>query len=266
MTSTDVAFAGSIPIIYDRYLGDLLFDPYAQDLVARAVALRPARLLETAAGTGIVTALLVAALPEAQLVVTDLNQAMVDVASSKISSPRAEFATADAQSLPFADGSFDLVVCQFGMMFLPDRGAGYREAKRVLKAGGHLLFNVWDRLERNPATQVAADAVCALFPDDPPRFFQRVPFGYHDPDAIVDEVRSAGFSQINLETVSKVGRAAGPREAAIGLCQGTPLRNEIEARGDLETATGAATQALSAAFGSGPIQAPMSAHVVSARA
>lgn len=266
MTSTDVAFAGSIPAIYDGYLRALLFEPYAQDLVTRAVSFRPARVLETAAGTGIVTTLLVAALAEAEVIVTDLNQEMIDVAASKITSPRAKFTTADAQSLPFADESFDLVVCQFGMMFLPDRAAGYSEAKRVLKTGGHLLFNVWDRLDRNPATQVATDAVCGMFIADPPRFFHRVPFGYHEADVIVDEVRTAGFAEVTLKTVSNVGRAQSPKEAAIGLCQGTPLRKEIEARGDLEAATSAAAEALEAEFGSGPIETPMSAHVVSAKA
>lgn len=266
MASTDATFAGSVPSIYDRYLSALLFDPYAQDLVRRAGSLPAARVLETAAGTGIVTAIVVDRLPDAKIVCTDLNQAMIDVASSKIRSPNVEFKTADAQALPFPDESFDVVICQFGMMFLPDRAAGYREAKRVLKPGGHFLFNVWDRLERNAATQVAADAVGALFSDDPPRFFQRVPFGYHNADAIIDEVRSARLAEVALETVSKVGRAASARDAAIGLCQGTPLRNEIEARGDLELATKVAAEALSASFGSGPLEAPMSAHVVSARA
>lgn len=266
MASTDVMFAGSIPSLYDQYLGPLLFEPYGRDLVARAVSLRPNRMLETAAGTGIVTALLIDALPKAEFVVTDLNQAMVDVAASKISAAHVELRTADAQSLPFVDESFDLVLCQFGMMFLPDRGLGYSEAKRVLKTGGHLLFNVWDRLDRNTATKVAAEAICEFFSDDPPRFFHRVPFGYHDAKAIIDEVRSAGFVEVRLETISMVGRAGSAREAAIGLCQGTPLRSEIEARGGLEAATTVATEALSAAFGSGPIEAPMSAHIVTARA
>lgn len=265
MASTDVAFAGSIPAIYDRYLSSLLFAPYAEDLVKRAVSLQPRSVLETAAGTGIVTELLLGALPEAEATVTDLNQAMVDVAASKVGLHRAKFCTADAQCLPFADRSFDLVVCQFGMMFLPDRVVGYSEAKRVLRSGGHLLFNVWDRLERNAATDVAANAVCRLFADDPPHFFHRVPFGYYDLELIEDEVRSAGFVEVSLETVSKVGRASGAREAAVGLCQGTPLRSEIEARGNLEAATSAAAQALAATFGSGLIEAPMSAHVVTAR-
>lgn len=266
MSSTDLVFEGSIPSIYDRYLAGLLFDPYAEDLVSRAASLQPIRMLETAAGTGLVTTGLVHALPDSELVVTDLNEAMLNIACSKINSPCVEFRVADAQSLPFEDDSFDLIVCQFGMMFLPNRAAGYREAKRVLKRGGNLLFNVWNRLERSPATQVAADAVCDLFSHDPPQFFHRVPFGYHDQDVIVSEVRRAGFRTIALETVSKVGRADSAKDAAIGLCQGTPLRSEIETRGDLETATVVAAEALEAVFGKGPVEAGMSAHVISATA
>ena len=266
MTSSDVAFAGSIPAIYDRFLEPLLFAPYAEDIAARTAALHPRHILETAAGTGLVTVRLVKLLPEAQLLVTDLNEPMLDVAASKLGMPRLEFQQADAQSLPFDKGIFDVVVCQFGVMFFPDRIAAYREARRVLKPGGHFIFNVWDRLENNTATQIAADAVCDLFPNDPPRFFHRVPFGYYDVGLIQEELRGAGFQDIELETVCATGRAGTPMDAAIGLCQGTPLRSEIEARGSLELATEAAADALSARFGGGPFEAPLSAHVVSAKA
>lgn len=266
MASSDTAFAGSIPAIYDRFLEPLLFAPYADDIAARTAGLHPQHILETAAGTGLVTVRLAKLLPEARLLVTDLNQPMLDVAASKLDMPRVQFRQADAQSLPFDNGSFDLVVCQFGVMFFPDRIAAYREAGRVLKPGGHFVFNVWDRLENNTATQVAADAVCELFQSDPPRFFHRVPFGYHDVDLIREELGAAGFQDIELETVRRIGRAENPMEAAIGLCQGTPLRSEIEARGNLDLATKAAADALLARFGAGPLETPMSAHVVSARA
>lgn len=264
MTSTDTAFSGSIPAIYDRYLADLLFNDFARDIARRTAALAPRDILETAAGTGLATAAILDLLPDASLTATDLNQAMIDVAEQRIASGNVRFSAADAQSLPFADDSFDAVVMQFGMMFLPDRAAGYREARRVLRPGGHFVFNVWDRIDKNPVGQAVHDAVAALFPDDPPSFFTRVPWGYHDKQRLEADVRAAGFSDIRIDTVAATGRAESPADAAIGLCQGTPLRPEIEARGDLDQVTGAAAQALTRRFGAGPISEPLSAHVVTA--
>ena len=264
MTSTDAAFSGSIPAIYDRYLADLLFNDYAGDIARRTAALQPRRILETAAGTGLATAAIVEQLPDASLVATDLNQAMIDVAAKRVTSHNVEFQAADAQSLPFDDESFDAVVMQYGMMFLPDRAAGYSEARRVLRPSGHFLFNVWDRLDKNSVAQAVHDAVATLFPDDPPSFFTRVPWGYHDVTRLEQDVRAAGFTDVRVDTVAATGRAGSPADAAIGLCQGTPLRAEIEARGDLQRATDAAAEALTRRFGPGPISQPLSAHVVTA--
>jgi ubiquinone/menaquinone biosynthesis C-methylase UbiE len=260
MNGSDAVFAGSIPALYDVLLGPLKFAPYARDLAQRAAALDPRRILETAAGTGLVTGALLDAAPAAEIVATDLNPAMLELAAGRIRSRRADFRQADAQSLPFADASFDAVVCQFGVMFFPDRIAAYREAKRVLKPGGRFLFNVWDRIEHNPVTAAAANAVAALFPADPPSFFARVPFGYHDREKIEADLRAAGFTGIAAETVAKTSRVAA-RDAAKGLCEGTPLRAEIEARGSLEAAVAAAAAALAPLDGR---DAPMSAHVFSA--
>ncbi|RJF94046.1 class I SAM-dependent methyltransferase [Sphingomonas cavernae] len=262
MASTDVAFSGSIPEIYDRHLAELLFAPYAEDIAGRVATLRPQSVLETAAGTGLATLQIIEAVPDAQVLATDLNQAMLDIAARRISAPRVEFRAADAQSLPFANATFDVVACQFGMMFLPDRPAGYAEARRVLKPAGTFIFNVWNRLSDSPIAQVVHDAMAALFPDDPPSFFTRVPWGYFDTEELKEDVRRSGFSQVVIETVEKRSRAASPSTAAIGLCQGTPLRAEIEARGDLNAATEAAADALEKRFGSGPLDQPMSAHVV----
>lgn len=261
MTSTDATFSGSIPALYDRYLGPLLFAPYAADIAARAAALGPRRILETAAGTGIVTEALARALPGAEIVATDLNQAMLDVAAGRIAAPNVRFQQADAQALPFADAGFDLVLSQFGVMFFPDRVGAYREARRVLKPGGRFLFSAWDRIEANPVTVAVGAAVAALFPDDAPSFYRRVPFGYHDKALIEGDLRAAGFTDIAAETVALVSRVAA-RDAAIGLTQGTPLRAEIEQHGaDLDAATDAAAAALAPLDGK---DAPMSAIVVGA--
>src|SRR6185295_6530657 len=223
-----------------------------------------AAILETAAGSGIVTEAILRAVPDARLEATDLNQAMLDVAAARIVSPHVGFRQADAQALPFPDAGFDLVACQFGVMFFPDRVLAYREARRVLRPGGRFLFNAWDRIEANPATDIAARAVAALFPDDPPDFFARVPFGYHDKAEVEADLRAAGFDRIEAETVTMRSRIGSAREAAIGICQGTPLRSEIEARGSLAAATEAVAAALAALGSSDGFDAPMSAHVFSA--
>lgn len=266
MESKDAVFAGSIPALYDRCLGPLLFEPYAEEMARRAAALAPGDVLETAAGTGIVTAALVRALPEARIVATDLNQAMLDVAAVRIHSSNVEFQAADAQDLSFEDESFDLVVCQFGAMFFPDRVRAYGEARRVLRPSGRFLFNTWDRLEDNPASDATARAVAALFPDDPPDFLRRVPFSCFDKEAVERDLRAAGFGQVETQTVSLAHGPASPSDAAAGLCQGSPLRSEIEERdaGRLKEATAAAEEALAAMSRDGSVDTRMSAHIFTA--
>ncbi len=269
MATGDTVFAGSIPALYDRFMGPMLFRPYAADLARRLASLNSGRVLETAAGTGIVTEALVAALPPAvEIVATDLNQAMVDFAAAKPGMTRARPRQADALALPFDDGTFDVVVCQFGVMFFPDRVAGYREAKRVLGSGGRFLFNAWDSLAHNPLPALLTETVATRFPEDPPRFFERTPHGYHEVDRIRADLAAAGFNNVTIETVTLPSRAASARDAATGFCQGSPLRGEIEARapGGLQSVTDAVAGALAARFGSGAIEQPMQAHVVIARA
>lgn len=267
MIESDTAFTGSIPALYDRCLGPLLFEPYAKDLAERASALAPRRILETAAGTGIVTAALVRALPDAEIVATDLNPDMLAVASAKIASPTVSFQAADAEHLPFPDGAFDLVLCQFGAMFFPDRVAAYAEARRVLKRGGLFLFNVWDRLDRNLLSKVAADAVAGLIADGGASFIERVPFGYHDQARIERELVAAGFDAIGIETVVKTTRAPDAAAAAHGICAGSPLALELEARGvSVAEAEAAVTAALADHARPDGLDLPMSALIVSARA
>jgi ubiquinone/menaquinone biosynthesis C-methylase UbiE len=267
VSETDRVFTGEIPVFYDRYLGPLIFVDYAEDLGRRAAALRPARVLETAAGTGIVTRALARILgPEAEITATDLNQAMLDFAAAQPGSERVTWRQADAQRLPFDDGSFDALLCQFGVMFFPDRLAGYREAKRVLKSGGQFLFSVWDRIEENEISQTVTEAIAALFPEDPPQFLARTPHGYHDVAVIERELSAAGFTRIAIDTVAYRSRAASPREPALGLCCGSPLRAEIEARAAdrLEKAIDAATAAIAARFGTGAVDGKIQAHIVTA--
>ena len=267
MARSDTVFAGSIPALYDRYLGKLIFEPYAADLTSRVASGPARRILETAAGTGILTRALAASLPgAAEIVATDLNQPMLDFAAAQSGVERVQWQRADALSLPFPDRSFDAVACQFGAMFFPDKVAGYREALRVLRPGGRFVFSVWDRIEENEFADVLTEAVAALFPGDPPNFLARTPHGYHDSERIAAELGSAGFVRIDIETVARRSQAASPRDPAIGFCQGTPLRNEIEARDPsrLAEATDAAAAALESRFGSGPIDGKIQALVITA--
>ncbi len=266
MTATDTVFAGSIPAAYDRYMVPLIFAPYAELVAERAKALAPARILETAAGTGVVTEALHRALPEAEIVATDLNPPMLEQAARRVSAANVRFQQADALDLPFDDDSFDLVVCQFGVMFFPDKVKGNFEARRVLRNGGRYILVIWDKVDRNLATKVAGSAVGALFPDDDAAFYKRIPFRYYEQAWIERDLSAAGFTEIRFETVELRSRAASARDAAIGLTQGTPMRSEIEARGAgmLQRATDAAAEALRQFEGPDGFDAPMSAHVVTA--
>lgn len=266
--STDVKFAGSIPALYERELGPIMFAPYALDTAARLSDLRSGSLLEIAAGTGAVTRELARTLPsEVRIIATDLNQAMLDIAAGRPISRSVTWKQADASKLPFEDAAFDAVVCQFGVMFLPDKVASHREVRRVLIPGGRYLFAVWDRLEANPISLLAGQAVARIFSDDPPNFLERMPFGYHDRKVIREAVERAGFSAVDVEVVEK-SVSATSAGSAIGLCQGTPLRAEIEARAPerLQEVTDAVRVALEAHYGGATFEHRMSAVVVTARA
>ncbi|HUZ74496.1 MAG TPA: class I SAM-dependent methyltransferase [Stellaceae bacterium] len=266
MSETDKVFGGSIPENYDRYMVPLIFEPFAADIAQRAASLSPSAVLETAAGSGVVTRALAPRLAlGASYIVTDLNQPMLDYAASRQAPDRRiQWRQADALALPFEDAAFDLVCCQFGAMFFPDRISGYREAKRVLKPGGYFLFNVWDRIEENVFADDVTNALAEIFPNDPPRFLARTPHGYHDTALIRSELEDAGFSRVVIETRAEQSRASSPRHPAIAYCQGTPLRNEIEARdaGKLEAATGYAASAIAERHGSGEVAAKIQAHVI----
>jgi ubiquinone/menaquinone biosynthesis C-methylase UbiE len=265
MAQTDRVFAGSIPALYDQYLGPLIFEPYVADLAARVADGPAERILETAAGTGILTRSLASTLlPASEIVATDLNQPMLDFAATRLGAPQVRWRHADALMLPFPDRSFDVVTCQFGVMFFPDKIAAYREARRVLRPGGRFIFNAWGRIADNEFADVVTAAVAALFPDDPPSFLARTPHGYHDAAVIRAELAEAGFTRVAVDTVECRSRAVSPRDVAIGYCQGTPLRNEIEARDPsrIDEATEAAAAAIAARFGSGPVDGKIRAHVI----
>lgn len=264
-SDTDRLFAGSIPELYERYLVPLIFEPYAADLASRVAAHAPGEVLEIAAGTGVVTRHLARVLPAAaRLVATDLNAPMLEEAKAQGTERAVEWMPADAMALPFEDASFDAVVCQFGVMFFPDKPRAFAEMRRVLRPGGRLFFNAWDTIERNEFPHVVTQALAQVFPEDPPRFMDRVPHGYADAAVVRRDVAQGGFSATAVvEVVPARSRAASARVPAVAFCQGTPLRNEIEARraGALADATEAAQRALAATFGTGAVDGRIQALV-----
>lgn len=267
MVSVDIRFSGSVPANYERYMVPLLFQPYAEVLAGRAARLRPTRILETAAGTGVVTKALADALPDAEIVATDLNQPMLDVAATRVSSPNVSFRQADALELPFADSGFDLVVCQFGIMFYPDKVQGNAEARRVLREGGRYLLAVWDRIELNGLSNLANLAMQQLFSDHPPQFMTRGPFSYHDPDWIMRDLRAAGFGGIEIETIERTSRSSSAADAARGLVYGSPMGVELEdyGPGALDRVFDRMVESAGIYEDPDGFAAPMAAHIVTAR-
>lgn len=262
----DARFGGSIPKLYDQLLVPMIFEPYAENLARLAAALSPARVLEIAAGTGAVTRKLASMLPgDTSIVATDLNPPMLALAEQIGTARPVQWRQADALQLPFAESEFDLVICQFGAMFFPDKVKAYTEAKRVLRPGGAFLFNTWDRIEENEFADTVTTALASVFPADPPRFMARTPHGYFDPVIIARQLADAGFATPpRITTVAARSRAESARIVAVAYCQGTLTRSEIEARdaSRLGEATDAAEAALAGRFGRGAVDGKIQAHVV----
>lgn len=267
MSTQNAAFVGSIPENYDRYLGPVLFDPYAVDLVTRLNVYEDANVLELACGTGIVTRYLRDRLgPNARLVATDLNDAMLSYAARKFTPEDGiEWKQADAADLPFADESFDAVVCQFGLMFVPDKEKALSETYRVLKLGGTFLFNVWDAIEYNELPNIAHAIIADFFADNPPDFYE-VPFSFHDVETISSLLSTAGFTETQFFLLRLQAVSPSAEEAARGLVHGNPVINAIRERSSASIPEIEATiaEAVASQCGSEPVRARMQALICSA--
>ena len=269
--AADSEFAGSVPELYDRYMVPLLFESYANDLVERVtrVAEPTCSILEVAAGSGVVTRALAAALPASTTITaTDFNQPMLDHAAGVGTARPVDWRQADVMALPFDDDAFDVVVCQFGVMFFPDRRRAYAEVARVLRPGGTFVFNTWDRIEENELPHEVETTLARRYPDDPPRFMSRTPHGYFDQAVILADVDAGGFDRPHLEVVDARSRAASAELVAVAFCQGTPLRAEIDARDPvgLADAITECAAAIERRFGTADLDAGIRAFVVTATA
>ena len=262
---TDNKFSGSVPETYHRYLVPMIFENYANDLAGRLALETGGALLETAAGTGVLTERLVRQVPSGtRIVATDFSPAMLAVAENSL--PPADnlsFREANGIDLPFDDETFDAVVCQFGVMFFPDVVQGYREALRVLKPGGEFIFNVWDKLEHNHIPRIVHEVALSLDADNPPDFL-KTPWAYNDIDAIQAQLGEAGFSDITVTVLPLECTVPSARDAALALGAGSPLAMQLEERGLAEVAVERFTEVLEQEYGTGPLSAPMQAIVFQA--
>lgn len=241
----------------------MLFEPYAEDLVSRVDPSAALHVLEIACGSGIVTQRLVKTLsPFSTLIATDLNPDMLSVARKRVPDQHLEWMAADALDLPFPDSSFDLVVCQFGFMFMPDKARAFAEVCRVLQPGGRLLFNTWDKLANNPVFDLAHSIVANFFPDNPPQFYQ-VPFSFYDEQLIHELLNAAGFRNSRIHLLQKESLSPSAADAARGVVEGNPILTFIQQRDASMTdlLRDEVEHALSARFGNRPMKAPMQAWV-----
>ena len=268
MATKDAQFVGSIPELYEKHLVPVIFDPFAEDLAERVGRRDRGEILEIACGTGVVTRKLIPCLSgAARLTATDLNDAMLKIAQAKTAATgNVMWRTADGMALPFNDATFDTVVCQFGVMFYPDRTLGFREARRVLEPGGTFLFNVWDRFEKNRFGRVAHETIASFFTSDPPTFYY-TPFGFHDADLIGTLLRSAGFRDVQVEHVTKDAVSPSAREFATGLVLGNPVALSIAERGTVDSSkvVDARAEELAKEGGDRPHRESIAALVVTAR-
>lgn len=255
--ASDAAFVGNIPRMYDDLLVPIFFEEPARSVAAAIAATGPATILETAAGTGALTRALLAA-TSAHVTATDLNPPMLDAARQRIRSDRVTWSVANALELQFADQSFDVVTCQFGVMFFPDRVRGYAEARRVLKPGGTFVFTVWDTIDTNAISDLVTRALRPEAGDVDLEFLARTPYGHAQDDVLESELRTAGFASVEIRHVDGTCRT-NPHDGAIAICQGTPLRGEIENHPTitLDRAGQLAEAALRERYGDGDFESPM---------
>lgn len=263
MSMSTHAFGGSIPDLYAQYLVPLMFEAYAEDLAMRARVPANGKVLETACGTGALTKHLRQVLPSTvHITATDVNPAMVDKAKSELAGlDGIAYDVVDGSALPFEDNAFDSVLCQFGVVFFPDKALGYTEAARVLRPGGSFIFNVWDSLSNNPFPEVVHDTAAAMFPNDPPGFFL-VPFGYFDLSESKTALQDAGFADLQFAVLPKRARASTARHVALGFGTGSPLATELAERGAQDDTIDALETELVNVFGGGEVEAPMQAIAV----
>src|SRR4030095_15423741 len=262
MSQSTPAFFGITAEYYEKYMGPLFFAPTAIDLVGRIMG-KPGSILELACGTGQVTRLLKAKFPDAKITATDLKQGMIDIAKQVMGEdPGIEWKAADAQELPFDSNAFDIIVCQFGVMFFPDKLKAFKEAYRVLKSGGMFLFSTWDKIRNQRVAEIANEVVTSYFKDDPPQFF-KIPFSMYDPCEHEALLKNSGFKNISVKNIILEGTSPSASDAAKGFTVGNPIYAQICERNEslLPAIQKTLTDRYSKEFGESEIRVPLSEFV-----
>ena len=231
MTEERWRLAGSGPESYERYQVPSVFAPLARMFLQR-VRLQPGQhVLDVACGTGIIVRQAAPILgPTGHLVGVDLNVNMLDVAREHALTDGAsvEWRQGDAASLPCSDSEFDVVICQQGLQFFPDKGGALREMYRVLKPGGLVAICVWRAIEHSPCHLAIARALGRHASEEVARRFQS-PFSFGDRAVLDALMTEAGFRDVEIRVEVVMRRLRPPEESIPGLLASTPVGPEVAA-------------------------------------
>ncbi len=254
-------FTGSVPRNYDTFMGPVLLNPYAQDLVSRVKAKGPLAILELAAGTGRVTKPLLAAMPEANITATDISEDMMEIGKEQITSAQVKWQNVNMMEIPYPDNEFDLVICQFGLIFVPDKAKAVAEMRRVLKPGGQLLFNTWGNMEENPVWHISLQLFRQTFGEMPmPKDMS--PFSLPVITPVVALMTEAGFTDASGTEVRKITEVESAAIVAKGFLMTQPsLREKKELYDEMYRKL---VKELGEKLGDSPLRSPLLALVFEA--
>jgi ubiquinone/menaquinone biosynthesis C-methylase UbiE len=252
MAKEAFTFSGDDASNYETWLGPILFEPSSLEFMKYIGTKDLHHVLEISAGTGRLTRHLRDYFPFAtSIVASDISPDMLEIAKENLKSLPIEFQTADAQNLPFDDNSFDLVVWQYGLMFLPDKQKGVSEAFRVLKPEGRLILSTWDSIENIPLLRIVFNETIIPFFEGEDTARYSTPFSLYDPAKLNEFLTTAGLKNKKIIPVEFGSRSTSPKEIVNAFLLKHPLGREVanKERGALQMLAKQMEQRLSDRFG-----------------